>query len=56
MPAENFRVTQNISTATSVLEKVKGYTYGPSELLHAPTTHGRNSSKGAKRLYKIMQF
>lgn len=56
MPTEDFRVTQNISVATSVLGKVKGYTYGPSELLHTPTTYGRKASKGAKKWIKLCSF
>lgn len=55
-PTEDFRVTQHISPATPVLRKVKVHTFGPSELLGAPTTYGRNAGRGAKNFNKIMQF
>lgn len=56
MPTEDFRVTQHISPATPMLRRVKVHTFGPSELLHAPTTYGRNACRGAKNFNKIMQF
>lgn len=56
MPTEDFRVTRRISPATFMLRKVNVHTYGPSELLHAPTTYGEMPAEEPKFSKKYAVF